>query len=461
MAIEPAEMAGQLEIARGGQEVSELRSLARQIQRGECILFLGPGAAIVPGETPERPLSVALSEVLAADPRIAQVKGLDHRDLRHVSQVLYEETKNLTFIQETAADFYASRTHLTTPFHVNMAALPFRFCLTTTPDDCLFNAFVEAGKKPSRHFYSFRRGQASRPVEQPSPERPLIYHLYGYPDEPDSLVITENDLIDFVASVIRKTPPLAEIIRGQLANPTTTCLFADLGFKNWYLRALLRSVELFDHQDISVAIEDAEFFEQTRLHHTTLYFSRSRAIQFRRDSLDDFATQLRRTYEAILKRRITVEVPPVGAPKVFLSYFHEDHEEVGQLAERLTTSGIAVWQDKQKLRVGDRWEQLLADVIAKQVDYVVVVQSDVISRRIESYVGRETDEALKRSKDFLGHFNFVLPVKLGPASPSLAVLSELHAIDVSTAGGVGQLVSAIQEDWSRRAEHGSRKRAGA
>jgi hypothetical protein len=63
-----------------------------------------------------------------------------------------------------------------------------------------------------------------------------VYHLYGYPADPLSLVITENDLIDFLVNVVRKEPSLPPEITNTLAR--STCLFIDLGFKNWYLRSL-------------------------------------------------------------------------------------------------------------------------------------------------------------------------------------------------------------------------------
>jgi hypothetical protein len=439
---------------------AELKPLARQIARGNCILFLGPGAATVPGQSPEQPLSVELSALLAQNPEIAQVQGLDPRDLRHVAQVLYERTHNLTSIQETVAEFYGGRSQMTAPFHENVAALPFTFCLTTTPDDFLYNAFSKLGKKPLRHFYNFRGGRANKPVEPPSVDRPLIYHLYGYPDEPDSLVITENDLIDFVTSVVRKAPPLAEMVRAELAKHTTNCLFADLGFKNWYLRALLRSVDFFGHQDSSVALEDAEFFEQSQLHQTTLYFSASQAIQFRKDSLNEFARQLRSAYDAIAKKKTASAPVPAGAPRVFLSYTSEDRAEVEQLGEQLNRGGIAVWQDTQSLRVGDRWEQVLAHVISKQVDYVVVVQTEAMSRRIRSYVGREVAEALKQQKSMLWGGKFILPVALGTAA-RLPDLTEYQTIDIGTDSGIQSLVSTIHDDWNRRANFNAAAAAAA
>jgi len=431
---------------------ARFRSLARQIARGNCILVLGPGAAIAPDSGSELPLTVVLSTLLAQDDRVARTPGLDHRDLRHVSQVLYEETRSLTGLQETAAEFYSRYGARTTPFHRNVAALPFTFFLTTTADDLLFNALIEAGKKPSRQFYSFRRARRTEAAEEPTVARPLVYHLYGYHEEPDSLVITETDLIDFLAKVILNAPPLDPMIRAELAKASTTCLFVDLGFKDWYLRALLRALGLSGHQDTSIAVENAEFFERSALHQTTIYFSRSQAIQFHHESLDEFSLQLRQAHDALSAQKgNAAAAPAAGAPCVFLSYVHEDREAVDRLADTLRAAAIDVWQDHQSLRVGDRWAQLLEQVINKQADYVAVVQSPHLTRRVETYVGIEVDQALKRhQKMLLGGFRFLLPLRLGLAD-DLPLLSVLQGIDVSTDEGVGALVAAITQDWKKRA----------
>src|SRR5436190_16470345 len=345
-------------------ETARFRSLARMVGRGDCILVLGPGAATAPDQGSELPLTVILSTMLAQDERVARTEGLNTRDLRHVSQVLYEATRSLTALQENVAEFYAGYRTQTAAFHRNMAALPFRFFLTTTPDDLLFNALVEADKKPTRQFYNFRRGRRTGVLNPPTVTEPLVYHLYGHHDEPDSLVITETDLIDFLTKVILNAPPLDPLVRAELAKPSTTCLFMDLGFKDWYLRALLRALGLYGHQDTSIAVERAEFFERSALHQTTIYFSASQAIQFRQAGLDEFAVRLRKTHEALSTQQASAGPPPAAdAPVVFLSYVHEDRESVDRLAERLRGAGINVWQDHQSLRVGDRWPQLLDQVI--------------------------------------------------------------------------------------------------
>src|SRR5215510_1519042 len=134
----------------------------------------------------------------------------------------------------------------------------------------------------------------------------------------------------------------------------------------------------------SLALEAPEFFAQLQQHQTTVYFTASRTIQFRQDSLNEFAKNLRATYNSLMQARPEpVGTLPTEAPRVFLSYASEDHELVEQLAERLQTAGIVIWQDKQSLRVGDNWYRVLVQVLHKQVDYVVVVQTPAMVRRLE------------------------------------------------------------------------------
>ena len=137
------------------EEVRHLRALARQIHSGNCVLVLGPGASTDLQEGQEIPLTNVLAKEIAADPRISCVKDLNCNDLRHVSQVLLELEKKLSELQETLIDFYSRFIGDTSEFHRNIAELPFRLCITTTPDDFLYNAFGDCKKMkktPMRKF---------------------------------------------------------------------------------------------------------------------------------------------------------------------------------------------------------------------------------------------------------------------------------------------------------------------
>src|SRR5215472_8479576 len=217
------------------ENLEQYESLASRILGGNCVLVLGPDASTIDGGGEKVPLYTAFARRLADDvsKRLSdeQRSDLNADDLRHVSQIWQEINRNSAMLQQKCQRFYEQYASETTEFHRNIAALPFQVCVTTTPDDFLFNAMTLEKKTPVRSFYNFKRAQEFRSSEF-SVERPLIYHLYGHREKPESLVITENDLIDFLTNVIRKSPPLPEQITGILSRPDSTCLFVDLGFKN-------------------------------------------------------------------------------------------------------------------------------------------------------------------------------------------------------------------------------------
>src|SRR5262249_8052957 len=83
--------------------------------------------------------------------------------------------------------------------HRVLAELPFPIYLTTNPDHLLIDALREAKKNPvvdvcpwtewvDRSTSIFAR----EPNFSPTVDRPLVYHLFGRLEDPDSLVLTEE-----------------------------------------------------------------------------------------------------------------------------------------------------------------------------------------------------------------------------------------------------------------------------
>jgi hypothetical protein len=124
---------------------------------------------------------------------------------------------------------------------------------------------------------------------------------------------------------------------------------------------------------------------------------------------------------------------------------------VEQLATNLQEAGIAVWQDKQSLRAGDNWYRVLMQVLHKQVEYVVVVQTHAMVRRLEGYFYMEITEALKRQERMKEGVRFVFPVSAGN-DETLPMLAHLHCVRVDSAAGRTILISSIHEDWRQRGE---------
>ncbi|HYI12345.1 MAG TPA: toll/interleukin-1 receptor domain-containing protein [Thermoanaerobaculia bacterium] len=435
-------------------EVRELRGLVERIKRGDCVLVLGPRLAFKADDPERRPLD----EMLAAE-LLESIGAAGPASLRRAADLYYRETRDREVLEITVRDFYEREASATTTFHRDLAALPFRLCISASPDNLMLRAFEAAEKTPQEGHYNFREPATAR-LLMPGVEKPLIYHLFGHCEDPGSLVLTEGDLIEFLVAIVKGTPPVPDQVRSLLADPSASFLFLGFGFHNWYLRVLLQVMNVYGRRSKALAFEDEQFFDHPEHEQATAFFT-DRLIEFRHLRWDAFARQLREAYEA--GGRPAPGTPPRAtpprpaapaaslaerAPKAFVSYASEDRDAVEQLAAQLEARGIDVWQDKQDLRAGDNWDNTLKDVISRRVDYVIVVQTEAMTSRVEGVFHREIAAALIRQGN-MADFRFVIPIKVGDC-PMLASLNHVHAIDVSAAGGIEALTTSIEEDWQRR-----------
>jgi len=434
------------------------RRLAETIQRGNCVLLLGPAVAADPQDPQHTPLTTSLARTLAEklDAKLGPESRVVQRDdLAHVAQLYRAQPDSDRVDLELAvADFYKPYDGLTTQLHRELAELPFTLCINTTPDSFMSNAFRDAGKEPAAEYYHFRRARSLR-VGDADPARPIVYHLLGSLLEKDSLVLTESDLLEFLVNVITKAPPLPPYITSLFSRRETSFLFVGFGFRNWYVRILLHVLRAEGRPTRSLALEDPDFFAHPDHSKTALFFEREHLIGFKLLSWEDFVTQLQRHHAAIVRERVSqAPAPSAEAPIAFLCHSHEDRDAVADLADQLQASGIRVWLDRQSLRGGDDWERLIPSVLGK-VDYVVVVESSRMQERVESYVYKELQIALDRQSKFKPGYRFIIPVDLGTCAP-LDDLARLEHIQISTPAGVKALTDTIRDDWDRR---GTRTRA--
>ncbi len=428
-----------------------MRGLVERIREGDCVLVLGPRVAVSTTDPDRRPLDELLAVRL-----LEEISETGPPVLRSAAELFWHKTKEEYLLSGIVRDFYETEAASTTDFHRDLATLPFRLCLNASPDDQMFNAFTAANKEPQQGHYTFREPATARLVT-PSADRPLVYHLFGHYRDPKSLVLTEGHLVEFLVNVIKGTPSLPDQVRSVLRAASSSFLFLGFGFQHWYLRVLLQVMNAYGRR--SKAFEDRQFFEHPDREQAVRFFT-DRLIEFRQLQWEEFAKQLRATYETGMKpgsaHAVRGQAPnapssPDRVPKAFVSYASEDRDAVEELAAQLETRGIDVWQDKQDLRAGDNWENRLLHVIKNQVDYVVVVQTPAMVGRIEGVFHHEIKAALHRQNG-IPQFRFIIPVTLGEC-PLLPSMEDRHTIDASVAEGIEELAKSILEDWERRVAH--------
>ena len=192
-------------------------SLVTGVRHGQCILVLGPE---IPAGTVGPPVGAAASS-FAEELTGALATELEE-DGKHVTGMTlaavaqqYEDAFGPIALKALAEKSYKLPQFVPSHIHAALAELPFSLILTTCQDDLMAHALHAADKAPivqRYHFGGDKRDNPEFPLSN-SPKTPLVYHLFGNAHEPDSLVLSENDLLDFLISIASDRPPLPSSLR--------------------------------------------------------------------------------------------------------------------------------------------------------------------------------------------------------------------------------------------------------
>ena len=130
--------------------------------------------------------------------------------------------------------------------HTFLAQLPVAIYITAHPSNLLATALSEAGRSPVVDLCRWRSDVEDWPVSplksdpayEPTVERPLVFHLFGNLDFPESLVLTEDDYFDFLISVSLNRALIPPPVQRALAD--SALVFLGFRIEAWDFRVLLR-----------------------------------------------------------------------------------------------------------------------------------------------------------------------------------------------------------------------------
>jgi hypothetical protein len=198
------------------------------------------------------------------------------------------------------------RAHNPAEPHRVLAELPFPLYLTADPSNLLVEALRAAGKQPQVEICRWNEELENLPSiyddapdYQPSVEQPLVFHLFGRIEEPDSLVLTEDDYFDYLIGVSRNKELIPIAVREMLAD--TALLFLGFRLDEWNFRVLYRSImsqegghrrrRKYAHIAGQVLPEEGRFLEPERARRYLERYFQDADISIFWGSVDDFATQ--------------------------------------------------------------------------------------------------------------------------------------------------------------------------
>jgi hypothetical protein len=129
--------------------------------------------------------------------------------------------------------------------HRILASLPLSTYVTTNYDSFLYEALRWKGRHPRREICSWRGDIADLPADYEDclvgrPDSPLVLHLYGHDEHTSSMVLTEDQHLDFLRIVSEERDRLPTRLRQKLTQ--SMLLFLGYDVRRLDCRVLLRGV---------------------------------------------------------------------------------------------------------------------------------------------------------------------------------------------------------------------------
>jgi hypothetical protein len=227
-----------------------LEEISKRVRQSRCVLFLG---SAVHAHVPD-----GLPFVYPEEHRPAMANELEERLTRRCMRDTNYDARRYHGLQRMALYYELGRSRhqlieeiydavqsdkRPSPVLNALAQMDFPVVLTTNYDDLYEQALRDAGKDPLVFVY---RGGESPPVtrEQLLSERPVLFKLHGDVMTGDSIVITEDDYIDFVGHMTakRNENPIPTNLMSVLK--TWTTLFLGYSMADYNLRILFRLLHL-------------------------------------------------------------------------------------------------------------------------------------------------------------------------------------------------------------------------
>jgi hypothetical protein len=281
------------------------------IKKGKCTPFIGAGASGA-----RLPIGSKLARQWAREnayplkdtsnlTRVAQFLAIRRFDMFPKEQV------SQLFQKAGAPDFSKSNEP-----HAVLADLNLPIYITTNYDEFMLLALKDRKRDPRREFCRWngypdviKKESIFKGGYVPSVAQPLVFHLHGYHGVPQSMVLTEDDYLDFLIALSERQGRQALIptpVRTALAG--TALLFVGYSLSDWTFRVLFRGLRSPLKASLgypSIAIQlppddvqrgrrnDAQEYLQN-------YFGKLQELRLAVywGDVGDFATELRERWEA-------------------------------------------------------------------------------------------------------------------------------------------------------------------
>jgi hypothetical protein len=225
--------------------------LLKRIELGKCTPFIGAGACFG-----VLPLGADIAKKWAAE---HDYPLDDSHDLARVAQYFAVKTDPMApkeAICELLRGLPPPAMAMLDEPHNVLAGLPLPVYITTNYDDFMAGALRKARKDPTQELCRWNKDLKNEfsvfeaeNVFEPSSANPVVFHLHGLTRLPQSLVLTEDDYLDFLVNLSRDDNLIPPRIRRSLTD--ASLLFVGYRIADWDFRVLFRGLVTYLTKSIS------------------------------------------------------------------------------------------------------------------------------------------------------------------------------------------------------------------
>lgn len=354
--------------------------LLKRIKNGNCTPFIGAGACC---EKTHIGCQIAYEWAQKYDypmedvsdlARVAQFVAMTEDDMtpkEEIHEKINEQLKEITpKCFETSEETFGV-----------LADLPLSIYITTNYDDLMVRALKSRGKKPRKEICRWNEKLKRRKLMSsnldPNPDEPLVFHLHGSYEIPESLVLTEEDYLKFLVAISKEQDLLPPLIQEAIAD--TSLLFLGYRIDDLGFHVLFRLIDQYlnkEYTNYSVQLVLGNVSEKQKekaQKYLERYFAQLH-IQVNWQNCREFASELKIRWEAFKSCPIKKDMvslngfaqnyePGNTAPsQINIDWFKTEFKSPYQIREETNMVSIlflaADPTDASRLRLGEEFREI-------------------------------------------------------------------------------------------------------
>lgn len=185
------------------------------------------------------------------------------------------------------------------------------------------------------------------PADQKSPlptqQQPLVYKILGSIEKPESLVLTHDDLFDYLESIFH-AQSMSNKLKDHIVNEAQSIIFLGIPFDRWYMQLLLRVLHLHKDEEFMRFAATQELAAEVQ----TLCFDQFK-INFVPNNIESFIHEI----YTLCQQRGKLRAIGVAQPSILQNLRDMiSEDELGHVFEKFTA-----WLEE----IGGRGKDLLDD----------------------------------------------------------------------------------------------------